>query len=68
MTKKKKDLKVYIPLVIVILVVITGGIFWYVDYISYIKTDDAYVTSDVVTVSPKIMGRISRCMSKKAIR
>ena len=60
MTKKKKDLKVYIPLVLVILVVIIGGIFWYVDYISYIKTDDAGVTSDVVTVSPKIMGRISK--------
>jgi len=60
MTKKKKDLKIYIPLVIVILAVITAGIFWYVDYMSYIKTDDALVTSDVVTVSPKIMGRISK--------
>jgi len=60
MTKKKKDLKVYIPLVIVVLAVVIGGIFWYIDYRSYIKTDDAYVTSDVVTVSPKIMGRISK--------
>jgi membrane fusion protein (multidrug efflux system) len=58
--KKKKDLKVYIPLTLVILFVIIGGYFWYVDYSSYIKTDDAYVTSDVVSVSPKIMGRISQ--------
>ena len=58
--KKKKDLKVYIPLTLVILFVIVGGYFWYVDYSSYIKTDDAYVTSDVVSVSPKIMGRISQ--------
>ncbi len=58
--KKKKDLKVYIPLTLVILIVIVGGYFWYVDYSSYIKTDDAYVTSDVVSVSPKIMGRISQ--------
>ena len=58
--KKKKDLKVYIPLTLVILFVIVGGYFWYVDYSSYIKTDDAFVTSDVVSVSPKIMGRISQ--------
>jgi len=60
MVKKKKDWKIYIPLALVILIVITGGIFWYIDYASYIKTDDAYVTSDIVTVSPKIMGRINK--------
>ena len=58
--KKKKDWKIYIPLVAVILIVITGGIYWYIDFSSYIKTDDAFVTSDIVTVSPKIMGRISK--------
>ena len=58
--KKKKDLKIYIPLIAVILIVIVSGIYWYIDYSSYIKTDDALVTSDVVTVSPKIMGRISK--------
>jgi membrane fusion protein (multidrug efflux system) len=44
----------------VIAIVITGSIFWYIDYSRYIKTDDAFVTSDVVTVSPKLMGRISK--------
>lgn len=57
--KKKKDLKVYIPLTVTIIAVIAVAIYWYIDFISYIKTDDAYVTSDVVTVSPKIMGRLS---------
>ncbi|HLP04472.1 MAG TPA: HlyD family secretion protein [Paludibacter sp.] len=60
MAKKKKDLKIYVPMVVVIALVVVGGIYWYIDFSSYIKTDDAFVTSDVVTVSPKIMGRVSR--------
>lgn len=58
--KKKKDWKIYIPLTAVILLVIVGGIYWYIDYSSYIRTDDAVVASDVVSVSPKIMGRINK--------
>jgi len=65
MAKKKKDLKVYVPIVIVILIVISGGIYWYLDYSKYIKTDDAFVTSDVVTVSPKIMGRINKLYAEE---
>jgi len=57
---KKKDLKIYIPLTLTILLVIIGGIYWYLDYSKYIKTDDALMASDVVSVSPKIMGRISK--------
>jgi len=60
MTTKKKDLKIYIPLTVIILLVIAAGIYWYNDYEKYIKTDDALVASDVVTVSPKIMGRINK--------
>jgi membrane fusion protein (multidrug efflux system) len=60
MAKKKKDLKIYIPLMVVIALVIVGGIYWFIDYNSFIRTDDAYVTSDVVTVSPKIMGRVNK--------
>ncbi len=63
--KKKKDLRIYIPLVVVIMVVIAGGVYWYIDYTSYIKTDDAFVTSDIVTVSPKIMGRISKIYAEE---
>jgi len=58
--KKKKDWKIYIPLTAVILLVIVGGIYWYIDYSSYIRTDDAIIASDNISVSPKIMGRISK--------
>ena len=60
MKKEKKDWKIYIPLAIVILIVISGGIYWYMDYSKYIRTDDAVVASDNVSVSPKMMGRISK--------
>jgi len=60
MKKEKKDWKIYIPLALVALIVIVGGVYWYKDYTSYIRTDDAVVASDNVTVSPKIMGRISK--------
>ncbi|MDR2232104.1 MAG: HlyD family secretion protein [Tannerella sp.] len=53
-----KKFKVYIPLIIVILAVVVGGVVWYLDYRKYVSTDDAVVGSDVVTVSPKVMGRI----------
>ena len=58
--KKKKDWKIYIPLTAVILLVIVGSIYWYIDYSSYVRTDDAVVASDNISVSPKIMGRISK--------
>ena len=60
MAKEKKDFKIYIPLIIIIIVVAVGGYYWYKDYSSYIKSDDAVVASDNVSVSPKIMGRISK--------
>jgi membrane fusion protein, multidrug efflux system len=65
MAKKKKDLKIYIPLVIVLAIVMAGAVYWYVDYSRYIKTDDALITSDVITVSPKIMGRISKIYAEE---
>ncbi|NVN93997.1 MAG: HlyD family secretion protein [Bacteroidetes bacterium] len=58
--EKNKNLKVYIPLTIVILGVIIGIVFWYMDYSKYITTDDAHVESDIVSVSSKILGRISK--------
>jgi membrane fusion protein, multidrug efflux system len=58
--KKERGNKVYIPLILVILLVLGGIIYWYIDYSKYIKTDDAHVESDNVAVSPKMMGRISQ--------
>ena len=54
----KKNLTVYIPLIIVILLVLVGAVYWYLDYTKYLRTDDAFVDSNIVTVSPKVMGRI----------
>jgi membrane fusion protein (multidrug efflux system) len=56
---KKSRLKVYIPLAIVILAVLTGAWYWYRDYTRYITTDDAHVDADNVSVGSKILGRIS---------
>jgi membrane fusion protein (multidrug efflux system) len=55
---KKKGLRFYIPVILVIAVVVILSVTWYSDYSSYISTDDAYIESDKVTVSPQIMGHI----------
>ena len=65
MKKEKKDWKIYIPLAVVILIVIVGGVYWYKDYTSYIRTDDAVVASDNISVSPKMMGRISKIYAEE---
>jgi membrane fusion protein (multidrug efflux system) len=57
--QKSKQLKVYVPLTIVVLLVIIGGWLWYRDYSSYITTDDAHVDADNVNISPKMLGRVA---------
>jgi membrane fusion protein, multidrug efflux system len=56
---KKSKLKVYIPLAAVILSVIIGAGYWYLDYTKYITTDDAHIDADNVSIGSKILGRIS---------
>jgi membrane fusion protein (multidrug efflux system) len=46
-------------LFLVILLVLGGGIYWYIDYSKYIKTDDAHVEAYKVAISSKMMGRIT---------
>ncbi len=65
MNKEKKDWKVYVPLTLVVIAVLAGIIFWYIDYSSYVKTDDAYVASDNISVSAKMMGRISNLYAQE---
>ena len=60
MKEAKINWKMYVPLTVVVIGLIAGGIVWYLDYSSYLKTDDAYITSDNVSVGSKILGRISR--------
>ncbi|MCB8995424.1 MAG: HlyD family secretion protein [Bacteroidales bacterium] len=56
---KKRGIKSYLPLIIIVLVVVIAGSLWYKEYTKYISTDDAYVDSDKVNVSSKTMGRIA---------
>ncbi len=56
---KKSKLRVYIPLIIIVIAVLTGIWFWYRDYSSYITTDDAHVDADNVSTGSKILGRIA---------
>ncbi len=58
--KKEKSGKVYIPLMLIILLLAGGAVYWYIDYSKYINTDDAHVEADNVAVSPKTLGRISQ--------
>ena len=56
---KNRKLRVYIPLILVIIAVLAGGWFWYKDYSRYITTDDAHVDADNVSIGSKIIGRIA---------
>jgi len=57
-SKKKKNIMRYIPLVLVVIIVVVLGWMWYKNYLKYISTDDAYIESDNVSVSSKITGRL----------
>jgi Multidrug resistance efflux pump len=57
--KKKKGIKMYIPLIVVIAVVLGGGWYWYSEYTKYVSTDDAHIDSDNYAISSKILGRIN---------
>jgi membrane fusion protein, multidrug efflux system len=56
--KKKNGLRVYIPLIIVITLIAFGGYYWYREYTKYISTDDAFVDTDNISLSAKMLGRI----------
>jgi membrane fusion protein, multidrug efflux system len=56
---KSKRYKVYIPIAVIVIIVLTGAWYWYRDYSRFITTDDAHVDADNVSVSSKILGRIS---------
>lgn len=63
MTKKNstgREIRIYISLTLIVLLVIIAGWYWYRDYSTYISTDDAHVESDNVQISAKMLGRISK--------
>jgi membrane fusion protein, multidrug efflux system len=62
---KNKKLRVYIPLAIVVIIVLTGAWYWYKDYSMYITSDDAHIDAENVSVGSKIMGRISSVYARE---
>ncbi len=56
--KAKNKIMVYLPLFIVVVAVLVAGVYWYRQYSRYIKTDDAYVDTDNISVSSKMMGHL----------
>ena len=63
--KKEKSGKVYIPLLLIVLLIAGGGIYWYIDYSKYINTDDAHVEADNVAISSKVLGRINQVFAEE---
>ena len=55
MYRKKR---VIIPLFILLILVVFGAYFVYVNLQDYVSTDDAYIDADRVSISTKILGRI----------
>lgn len=57
--EKKKGFTRYIPLIVVVAGVLTGTGFWYKEYSRYLTTDDAHLDAEMVSVSSRILGRIT---------
>ena len=57
--KKAKKIRAYIALSLVIIALVIFAWRWYREYNSYYSTDDAYIEADKVSVSSKILGRIT---------
>ncbi len=58
---KKSSNRKWLILVLIFIVIGLGvGIYWYFFLRGYISTDDAYIESDRVAISAKILGRIDR--------
>jgi membrane fusion protein (multidrug efflux system) len=62
---KLRKLRAYILLGMVIIAVFGVGWYYYWQYTKYYSTDDAYLDSDRVSVSSKILGRILRIQSQE---
>ena len=59
-TRKPRNMKVFIPLMLVIASVLGFSIYYYWQYLKYESTDDAIVDCNTVALSPKMMGRIAK--------
>ena len=64
-SKKKGGIRVYIPLFIVVALVLGAGIYWYREYTKYVRTDDAYIDTDNIAVSSKMLGRVVKVYAEE---
>ncbi len=56
---KGRKIRAYSILALVVIGVLLTGLYYYRQYTKYYSTDDAYVDADRISVSSKILGRIS---------
>lgn len=56
-----KRKRVLVPLLIVILAA-AGAVYWYIGQLGYISSDDAFINGNKLSVSSKILGRITKLM------
>ncbi|HTX87393.1 MAG TPA: HlyD family secretion protein [Bacteroidales bacterium] len=63
--KKGRKIRAYIALSLVIIAVGIAAGLWYRQYTKYYATDDAYLDADRVSVSSKILGRITNIYAQE---
>jgi membrane fusion protein (multidrug efflux system) len=51
--------RIIIP-ALIILIAVAAGIYWYIGQLGYVTTDDAFVDGNKLSVSSKILGRITK--------
>jgi membrane fusion protein (multidrug efflux system) len=56
---KARRIRAYVALAIVLCGLLFFGYKWYKNYTAFLKTDDAYIDADRVSISSKMLGRIA---------
>jgi len=51
--------RLIIPLLVLLTIMAVGGYYWYMNMQNYVSTDDAYVDANNVSISTKMLGRIT---------
>ncbi len=51
--------RIVIPLLVILVAGVAGGWYWYVSMRSFVSTDDAFIDADRVSISSKMLGRVT---------
>ena len=62
-SRRARKIRAYAALSVVIVAVLAVAYYYYREFSKYYSTDDAYIDTDRVAVSPKILGRISQILA-----